>query len=301
MTLEQLAHAGAFGELTGVLRSCQVDDFRADFVHLGFYPTSPWRNYWHRHSFYEVCLAYGGAGRFSAGQEHHEVGAGDVFVARPGVVHEIESSRAEPLGIVYWGFTLLEGRPGPLPGERGWWSGLTDLAGPAVSRSTGSLASLVAALAEQAVPLRSGYQAGLTGLGTALVVETARAFAPEEDLRVAASPGTRLSPPVVLMRRYLADNLARPVTVRDVAAAAHLSARHAERLFLAETGSSLMASLRRMRLDLAAMLLLDSATGIADIARSCGYLDTRAFTTAFRRHHGHPPAAHRTLRGTLHL
>lgn len=299
MSFTQVAAAGRLPELTGLLDSCPVGGFRADFVSWGFYPKVAWRNYWHRHSFHEVCLAYTGAGRFSLGDEHHEVGAGDVLLARPGDVHEIESSRTDPLGIAHWGFTL---RPdGPAPAGRGWWSGLTSADGPVVSRRTGSLAAVVTALASYADPLRSGYDAGLAGLGAALVVDTARAFAAEEDLRVDPPPPERVSPVVVAMQRHLADNLSRSVTVRDVAAAVHLSERHAERLFAEQTGASLMATLRRIRLDLAATLLLDTGTTVTEVARACGYPDVRAFSTAFRRAHGHSPLEHRNRRGTVHL
>ncbi|GAA1939159.1 helix-turn-helix domain-containing protein [Kitasatospora viridis] len=301
MSLGNVANAGRLTELSGVLRTCQAGAFKADFLSWGFYPTSPWRNYWHRHSFYEVCLAYGGAGRFSTGDEHHEVGAGDLFLARPGDVHEIESSHTDPLGIAFWSFTLRAGPHGPSPAERGWWSGLTDPTGPTVSRRAGSLASLLTVLAEHAAPVRSGYESALAGLGAALVVDTARAFAADDDLSALPPAVSRLSPAVVAMQRYLSDNLSRPMTVRDVAAAVHLSERHAERLFRQETGTSLIATLRRQRLDLAAVLLLDTGTTVTEVAQACGYLDVRAFSTAFRRLHGHSPLAHRALKGTLHL
>ncbi|MFB7512427.1 helix-turn-helix domain-containing protein [Streptomyces sp. NPDC056144] len=301
MSLEDVVRAGSFTELSGVLRTCQAGAFQVDFFSWGFYPTSPWRNYRHRHSFYEVCLAYSGAGRFSTGARHHDVGAGDVFLARPGDEHEIESSRTEPLGIAFWSFALRAGQDGPGPGERGWWSGLTDTTKPTVSRRIGSLPSLVTALAEHAAPVRSGYESVLSGLGAALVVDTARAFAAEEDLWTPSPATPRLSPEVAEMRRYLADHLSRPVTVPEIAAAVHLSARHAERLFRRETGGSLMATLRRMRLDLGAVLLLDSGTSVTEVAHACGYADVRAFGTAFRRAYGHSPLAHRALNGTLHL
>ncbi|WP_214414042.1 helix-turn-helix domain-containing protein [Sphaerisporangium fuscum] len=301
MSLADVAGAGRLPELAGLLETCQVGGFRADFVSWGFYTKLAWRNYWHRHSFYEVCLAYTGTGRFSVGGEHHDVGTGDVFLTRPGDVHEIESSPADPLGIAHWGFTLRRGQEAPGPDERGWWSGLTDTAGPVVSRRTGSLPEVVTALAAYAGPVRSGYDAGLAGLGAALVVDTARAFANEDDLRVDPPPRDGPSRVVAAMRRHLADNLYRPVRVRDVAAAVHLSERHAERLFREQTGASLMATLRRMRLELAAALLLDAAPTVTEVARACGYHDVRAFSTAFRRLHGYPPLEHRARSGTLHM
>jgi transcriptional regulator GlxA family with amidase domain len=106
---------------------------------------------------------------------------------------------------------------------------------------------------------------------------------------------------VAAMQRHLSDNLGRPITVREVAAAVHLSERHAERLFLQQTGSSLMATLRRMRLELAAQLLLDPTVTVIQVARACGYSDVRPFSTAFRRQYGKAPGGYRRAGGTSFL
>ena len=298
MSLTSVAAAERFADLAGLLESCEVGGFRADFLYSDHYRPEYWRNYWHSHSFYEVCLAYTGSGRFSSGTTQYDVGAGEVFLARPGDVHEIESSRSDPLGIAFWGFTF---RPLESPAGPGWWSGLTRTDGPVVSSRVGALPATITALAAEAAEPRSGYGESVAAFGAALVLDTARAFALDEDLTV--DPPLRERGPVVVaaMQRHLLDNLARPVTVRDVAAAVQLSERHAERLFRRQTGASLMATLRRMRLELAAQLLLDPALTVTEVARACGYSDVRPFSTAFRRHHGKPPRAFRATRGTEHL
>jgi AraC-like DNA-binding protein len=293
LSLASVAAADRFVDLAGLLESCELDGFRADFLSWGHYRPEYWRNYWHSHSFHEVCLAYSGEGRFSTGSAEYAVGPGSVFLARPGDVHEIESSRSAPLGIAFWGFTF---RPGS--DEHGWWSGLTRTDGPVLSSRTGSLPSLISALAEEAAAPVSGYTTALSVLGSALVLETARAFALDEDLAV--EPVRRDRGPLVVeaMQRHLRDNLSRPITVRDVAAAAHLSERHAERLFHQQTGASIMSTLRRLRLELAAQLLLDESLTITDVALACGYSDVRPFSTAFRRHYGRTPGDHRRSGGT---
>ncbi|MDX6248426.1 MAG: hypothetical protein QOF10_1786 [Kribbellaceae bacterium] len=298
MTLASVAAAERFVDLAGLLESCEIGGFRADFVSWGHYRPEYWRNYWHSHSFHEVCLAYAGAGRFNSGTTQYDVGAGDVFLARPGDVHEIESSRSEPLGIAFWGFTF---RPVSGGSGSGWWSGLTRSDGPVRSRRLGGLPAAVAALAAEAAAPRSGYRESLASFGAALVLDTARAFAQDEDLSV--EPIVRDRGPVVVeaMQRHLLDNLARPVTVREVAAAVHLSERHAERLFRQGTGASMMSTLRRLRLELAAQLLLDPAATVTEVARACGYSDVRPFSTAFRRQHGKPPTAFRRTGGTSFL
>ncbi|GAB3829280.1 helix-turn-helix domain-containing protein [Kribbella italica] len=296
MSLSSVATADRFVDLAGLLESCEVDGFRADFVSWGHYRPAYWRNYWHSHSFHEVCLAFSGEGRFNSGTTEYAVQPGTVFLARPGDTHEIESSRAEPLGIAFWGFTF---RPVSNVAGTGWWSGLTRADGPVVSQAVGGLASTVAALAAEAASPCSGYQAALAALGAALVVDTARAFALDDDLSVEpARSDSRDQVVVDAMQRLLLDNLARPITVRDVAAAVHLSERHTERLFRSVTGSSLMSTLRRLRLELAAQLLLDPSNSVTQVAHAAGYSDVRPFSTAFRRHYGTTPTVYRRTGGT---
>jgi AraC-like DNA-binding protein len=302
LSLESVAVADRFVDLAGLLESCEVDGFRADFVSWGHYRPEYWRNYWHSHSFHEVCLAYSGAGRFTSGSSQYDVRPGSVFLARPGDVHEIESSRSEPLGIAFWGFTFRPetspGRSAAIPDGPGWWSGLTRSDGPVVSDRAGSLPALITALAAEAAAPVSGYGTALGALGGTLVLETARAFALGDDLAVEPVVRDRGPLAVAVMQRHLRDNLSRPITVRDVAAAAHLSERHAERLFRQQTGASIMSTLRRLRLELAAQLLLDPAVTVTEVARACGYSDVRPFSTAFRRHYGRTPGEHRRTGGT---
>lgn len=307
MTLLDVAGADRFVDLAGLLESCEVDGFRADFLSWGHYRPEYWRNYWHSHSFHEVCLAYSGEGRFNSGTTQYDVVPGSVFLARPGDIHEIESSRVSPLGIAFWGFTFRPvGVPGAAGASRpsdasGWWSGLTRSDGPVMSDRTGALPSLVTALAAEAAAPVSGYTTALSALGATLVMETARAFALDNDLAV--EPVRRDRGPLVVdaMQRHLRDNLSRPITVRDVAAAAHLSERHAERLFTQQTGASIMSTLRRLRLELAAQLLMDHTLSITEVARACGYSDVRPFSTAFKRHYGRTPGDHRRSGGTEFL
>jgi len=154
LTLADVATADRFVDLAGLLETCEVDGFRADFLSWGHYRPEYWRNYWHTHSFHEVCLAYSGEGRFNSGSALYDVTPGSVFLARPGDVHEIESSHSSPLGIAFWGFTF---RPGSL--EPGWWSGLTRADGPVMSDRVGSLPELISALSAGSTSRAVGQEA----------------------------------------------------------------------------------------------------------------------------------------------
>ena len=298
MTLAAVAEAATFVDLAGLLVAGEVDGMAVDYLSWGFYTPAVWRNTPHTHSFHEVCLAYAGSGTFTVEGTAHPVAAGELFVARPGEVHEIVSHPEAGLGIAFWGFAL---DTTALPEGPGWWDGLLRRERPLVSPRLGSLPAIVSALAAEAAAPRSGVDAQVTALGSALVIETARAFAAPEDLTVTLDPGARTTSAVAAMRRYLADNLARPIRVEDVAAVAHLSDRHAARLFAQETGAPMIAELRRLRLEHAARLLLESERPVAQVARECGYPESRPFITAFRRRYGQPPGAFRSRGGTLHL
>ena len=56
----------------------------------------------HRHTFFEVCLVGGhGEGEFMVQDKPLSLSPGDVFVARPGVVHQIRNT-AEPEMELSW-------------------------------------------------------------------------------------------------------------------------------------------------------------------------------------------------------
>jgi AraC-like DNA-binding protein len=300
VSLDLVAEATTFADLTGLLSAGEVDGVDVDFLSWGYYGPHVWQNHPHTHSFHEVCLAYAGSGTFTAEGTEHPITAGELFVARPGEVHRIVSHPADGLGIAFWGIALhiasaaSEDAPG-------WAKGLLRTDRPRVSRTLGSLPELVAALAREAGSPRAGLDTQVGALGGALVVETGRAFASAEYLAVDLDPAARSTSSVAAMERFLADNLERPLQMADLAAVVHLSSRHASRLFADATGESPMAALRRMRLDRGARLLLESDEPIAVIARRCGYPEVRPFITAFRRRHGQPPGSFRAHGGTLHL
>ena len=103
------------------------------------------------------------------------------------------------------------------------------------------------------------------------------------------------------IQRYLQDNYARDIAMRDIAAQVHLSERHTRRLFQQVTGQSIKGYLTQVRLQVAAQSLLDPRLSVTDVAHACGYQDVRYFITLFRKHTGLTPAAYRRAGGTKFL
>lgn len=99
---------------------------------------------------------------------------------------------------------------------------------------------------------------------------------------------------------WIQDNLAKAVTIKQIAKQFGMSARTFNRRFLAATHKTPLAYLQSQRLDNARQLLQSSNAAITEIAHLCGYHDTTWFTQLFRKHHNVTPAQYRqTVRAKL--
>ena len=88
---------------------------------------------------------------------------------------------------------------------------------------------------------------------------------------------------------YAKRNLASPLTVRQLAEAAHLSPRQFSRAFHAETGQSPAKAIENLRLEAARLMMEQSRHPIEVIARQTGFADRDRMRRAFLRAFGQPP------------
>ncbi|MCS7033477.1 MAG: AraC family transcriptional regulator [Phycisphaerae bacterium] len=290
-----------FFEIDNLHVTLRLGSYRVETLYWGVLGEKWWRNYLHAHSFFEMCFAYGGRGTFRIRDQEHPVERGEMFLATPGLSHEIISSRTQPLGIYFVAFTLLRvpdhtaseaDRPIDL---------LLESLGQTrkfVVRPSPLFEHTLELLTEEVASKPPGYTQAIHGLAGKLILDTARAYSegvPAEPL----PPLERGSKAIVqTAARYLRDNYSRPIEVRDVAAQVHLSERHLSRLFARETGKSILEYLTDLRIEAASQLLLDEAIPIKQVARSVGYPDPHYFTTLFGRKTGTTPGVFRQQRGT---
>lgn len=94
---------------------------------------------------------------------------------------------------------------------------------------------------------------------------------------------------VAMMENHVAD----PVTLRDLAAAAGISARQLNRLFHAVLGRSTMQVYREVRLDKARNLIRNSPLSLTEIGLATGFSSSSHFSRLFAGHFGNPPSAFR--------
>ncbi len=90
---------------------------------------------------------------------------------------------------------------------------------------------------------------------------------------------------------YAKNNLASPLTVRQLAEAAHLSPRQFSRAFHAETGQSPAKAIENLRIEAARLMMEQSRHPIEIIARQTGFADRDRMRRAFLRAFGQPPQA----------
>ncbi|MCW8133937.1 MAG: helix-turn-helix transcriptional regulator [Planctomycetota bacterium] len=119
-----------------------------------------------------------------------------------------------------------------------------------------------------------------------------------ETLAAGAKPG--LSQAQVLVGRalgYIRRNLARPVTLRDLAEHVHVNEAYLARVFKAHTGETVGAAVLRCKLERAKERLLAERASVKEVAASLGFSDALYFSRRFRQREGLSPRAFVQRRG----
>jgi transcriptional regulator GlxA family with amidase domain len=88
---------------------------------------------------------------------------------------------------------------------------------------------------------------------------------------------------------YARQNLGAPLTVEELAEAAHLSPRQFSRAFRAETGQSPAKAVEQLRVEAARVMVEQSRHTIDEIAMQTGFADPERMRRAFLRAFGQPP------------
>jgi len=95
------------------------------------------------------------------------------------------------------------------------------------------------------------------------------------------------------VQQWIADNPAADLSVEALAGRASLSPRQFARAFAAEVGMTPGRYVDRVRLEAARRHLEDTADGVEETARACGYGTPEAMRRTFLRSLGTGPAEYR--------
>ena len=102
-----------------------------------------------------------------------------------------------------------------------------------------------------------------------------------------------LPPPLAAMRALVVAEHARPLRLRELAAAASVTPSHLVRLCRRELGVTPMQLLRDVRVDEAAELLRHTGLSVKEVADRVGFGDASHFSRAFKRRRGVSPRGYR--------
>lgn len=93
--------------------------------------------------------------------------------------------------------------------------------------------------------------------------------------------------------RWIFNHLDEEIDLNRLAEIACLSPHHWHRVYQAMRGETIAATVRRLRLNRAALYLAETSLSVDAIAKKCGYPSLASFTRIFKSVYGMPPAQYR--------
>jgi AraC family transcriptional regulator of arabinose operon len=247
-----------------------------------------------------LCLTTGGRGRFRVGGDWLITEPGDLVLIMPGAEHHYCAD-----GDVPWDHQWTQFQP--RPAWFSWWQ--LPEAGPGVQLTRfcagGTYEQVQSAFRrvhryaqystldtpDGRVPVTphelSGAAAGELALNA---IEEVLLLAVAEQESHGRS---RFDPRVQRVLDWIADDVARPTSVPELAATVALSPSRLSHLFKSEVGDSIINVVLSMRLRQAARLLEFTERPIAAVARAVGFASPYYFSRHFRERFGMSPSRYR--------
>ncbi len=249
-----------------------IHDVRPNYIQLGHQVRE------HEHSFYEGhILLYGKAEYTMGGMQI--MGAGGTLLHGPHALHAWREPETPCLRLLIW-FSMDPLVPVPRPAS---WPTCPDLLWD------------VALLLDDAGATEPGWYDRVTSRLTVVLSRLLTIAKWPRSREASAQSHMNL---IAVVDQFLRDNLARPLTLNDVADHAGLSQRSLCRQFLQMTGETVMERLANLRMDRAASLLAETDNPLAVIGADVGMPDPSYFCRRFRKHFHLTPHVYRRQMAT---
>jgi len=156
---------------------------------------------------------------------------------------------------------------------------------------SGRLLELALAIRETTEKAGPGHRFRVSAYCRLIVVEIVRLLDGAEKQRghPDSPPGNTQSWAIEHTKQFLFENHARSLTLSEIAWEVKLSGEHLCRCFKEETGITVFAYLRNLRIDAAKGLLTSSKLKITEIAERCGFGSSSVFSRTFQKAVGSTP------------
>jgi AraC-like DNA-binding protein len=239
----------------------------------------------------EICYLERGKQTYFVGQERFDLVGGDVFMTFPDEVHGTGPTPEEK-GILYW---MLIRILGP---EAGFLSLSPEISRPLFDRLLNvaarhfhgsevlsvTLNRIFKAFGGDDLPLKA---AELQNLIMRFLLDV---------LNAAQESGRRTTPEIAEVRKFVAQNVDCPLSVRQLAMVIGLSESRLKARFKQEVGISPADYVNRTKIDRGKVLLDTGKFSVTDVAMRLGFSTSHHFSTVFKRYTGISPSQYRARR-----
>jgi AraC-like DNA-binding protein/mannose-6-phosphate isomerase-like protein (cupin superfamily) len=250
----------------------------------------------HDHDFVEIAVVSAGTATHQTLERRYRVAAGDAYLVRPGAWHALHDCERLRVTNCCFRRRLLERELLWLAEEErlrvllwpfdGGGDGIVRLRLPDPGRETCQEALRQISLTPSEQP-RAHQLAHLLLFLRSLASHLEHSRGEEADQLSGSSAC------VAEALRLISQDLSRPWTVAELAAAVAVSPAHLSRLFRRGVGRPPMAHLSRLRAEAAAAMLLRSDEQVSVIGAAVGWADPNYFARRFRAELGVSPTAFR--------
>lgn len=283
--------AGEIGTrfLNEMLTQCRTSGL-AFKVHYWDWRPQHFSNNIHKHSYYEVCYVLSGEGEYQDEDTVYDLRAGTLFVSRPGVWHQIRSENG--MCLMYVAYEL--DRNGSREDEfmrygKNLETGNVVFYNADYTRAIHYWLGLYHHASSQPYSEREDL-AAMAGL---LLSTLVRPYGHDGNVSMPKSTDSTRYAALRQSKRYIRDNLSRPLKIEEVADYMNLSTRQLSRLFQMDGGDTFLTFLRNERLKHAEILLKTSIASLKEIAADSGFQSVHYFTNVFTEQRGMPPGEYR--------
>jgi AraC-like DNA-binding protein len=252
----------------------------------------------HSHGFDELVIVLKGAALHIIDGQEMTVKSGDVFVVAGLHEHQYQDMHGlalanilfdtEALGMPQWDIRALPGFHALFELEPMLRTQQKFISRLRLSeRQLNQANELLHDLTHETAARNPGYRVMAKGLFMQLAVFLSRCYSEKPD--ESSLDLLRIGEAIAHIEKHFSDK----ITLDELAAMAHLSKRHFQRVFQECIGHSPIDHLIHVRCQKAAELLRNTDRTITDIAFGCGFSDSNYFTRCFRKTMDQTPKQYR--------
>lgn len=255
-----------------------------EILYTGLVSDSPqWFNTCHQHDFCEILYVADGMGNAVVGGTGYALQKGDLVIYNPGVLHQEESSRTDPLVLMFLGLQdfsipglppcclLPEGQPPVLSCAE--YSYKMDL--------------YFRELIQESSAQIDCYEQITNSLVAAILVLIVRLICITPDEQHA------LSAECQKIKEYLDENYTSPITLGQLSETVYISKHYLSHMFKEQTGISPIRYITAKRISTACDLLKSTRLSITEVSRKVGYENPLYFSQVFKKMKGISPGEYR--------